>query len=273
MNHMKWSVLAVLIAVLSIYACRGPKKIQTAIKNVDSSQVVKVDKPEVDSAAIKASIIERVNEHKVKCRTFSAKIKLDLTDNTGKKSNATVFVRMVSDSLIWVSLTGALGVEGYRAIITPDSVYLMDKMEKTFSRRSVSYLQDVIKLPIDFFASQDLLLGNPVFFADNIVSYKYAGASLMALSVGSFFKHMITLDTANNQITHSKLDDVEELRNRTCDITLGNFQNQQGRYFSTYREITITEKSKLDIILDYKQFSFDEPMTFPFNVPKNYTIK
>jgi Domain of unknown function (DUF4292) len=40
--------------------------------------------------------------------------------------------------------------------------------------------------------------------------------------------------------------------------------------FSTKRNITVSEKKKLDIVLDYRQYGFNETLSFPFNVPKNY---
>jgi len=37
---------------------------------------------------------------------------------------------MQKDSIIWVSLTGLLGIEGYRMIVNKDSVKLMNKLKK-----------------------------------------------------------------------------------------------------------------------------------------------
>lgn len=266
-------VLFFVMATAVIIGCRGTRKIQTAIQNVDTTSVVAVKKPTIDSAAIKASILGKVHANNIDFRFFLAKIKVDFEDNTGKNSNATAFVRIAKDSLMWVSLTGALGIEGYRALITPDSVIVMAKQEKTVSYRSVAYLQEVIKLPVDFYVLQNLIVGNPVFFPDNIVSFKNNGNDLMALSIGQFFKHIITLDTTNNTIIHSKLDDVDSLRNRTCDITFDSYSNIQNRMFSNMRDITVTERSRLDIKLEFKQVVFDEPQTFPFTIPKNYQVK
>lgn len=267
------AVLVIAVVAGAVLGCRGTRKIQTAIENVDTSSVVAVKKPAVDSAAIKASILERVHANHIDFKYFLGKIKVDFEDNTGKNSNATAFVRIAKDSLMWVSLTGALGIEGYRALITPDSVIVMAKQEKTVAYRSVAYLQEVIKLPVDFYVLQNLIVGNPVFFPDNIVSFKNNGNDLMALSIGQFFKHILTLDTTNNTITHSKLDDVDSLRNRTCDITFDGYSSIQNRLFSNMREITVTERSKLDIKLEFKQVVFDEPQSFPFTIPKNYQVK
>jgi len=40
--------------------------------------------------------------------------------------------------------------------------------------------------------------------------------------------------------------------------------------FSTYRKIAVSEKAKLDIELQFKQFDFNAALSFPFNIPKNY---
>jgi hypothetical protein len=227
----------------------------------------------MDSNELKKEIFNRINSNKIDFQYFSGKIKIDYNDSKGKNVNANAFIRMKKDSIIWLSLTGPLNIEGYRVIVKPNEVVVMDKLEKTISNKSMAYLQDLIKLPVDFHTVQDLLLGNPVFFNDSIVSFRNSGPSLLALSVGEFFKHLITIDTTDNRILHSKLDDVEDTRNRTCDISLSDYNNQQGRLFSNTREIIVTEKDKKEIKLDYKQVSFDEPQSFPFNIPKSYRVK
>jgi len=270
---MKNIFLFLIISILTVIACRPAKKIQTVVSKKDTSTTVVISNPTVDSNALKQEILKRVNSNKIDFSFFAGKIKLDYNDQKGKNINATAFVRMKKDSIIWLSVTGLLGIEGFRLLVKPDTVIIMDKLEKTISYKSVAYLQEMIKLPVDFYTLQDLLLGNAVFFPNNIVSYRNSENTLLALSIGDFFKHLITIDTTDNRILHSKLDDVQDIRNRTCDITMSDYNKQQGRLFSNTREITITEKAKLEIKLDYKQVIFDEPQSFPFNIPKNYKLK
>lgn len=259
--------------LFAIASCKAPKQIQTAIQKVDSAAVTPVTAPEVDSAAIKKAIYDRVHSNKIDFNYFLGKIKIDFNDSKGKNTNATAFIRIKKDSLMWISITGALGIEGFRILVRPDSVWVMDKLEKTIAARSVEYLKEIVKLPVDFTVLQDLIIGNPVFFPQNVNSFKTTGNTLMALSTGEYFKHLITVDTSNNSILHSKLDDVDQLRNRTCGISLSGYAQVQNRLFSNMREITVTEKSKLDVLLEFKQVTFDEVQTFPFTIPKNYTSK
>ena len=88
--------------------------------------------------------------------------------------------------------------------------------------------------------------------------------------MGKYFKHLLTLDKGNHFLVHSKLDDVNINRNRTADITYSNFETVNGINFSTYREITVSEKNKIDIQMNFKQWEFNKELTINFSIPKNY---
>jgi len=270
--------ILVINAIVVFASCRSTKKITTAMGKTDTIPTVIINNvPKVDSAALKMGILKKVQANKVECSWFAAtKIKADYDDNSGDNNNFNVSIRLRKDSVIWVSLTKkVLGIdfEGLRILATKDSVKILNKQDKEIKYRSIAYLQEITKLPFDFSTLQDLILGNPIFFTDNIVSYKYYEDKVQALSIGNLFKHLITVDTTNNNILHNKLDDVDITKNRTCDITFSNYENKNSRIFSTDRNITVTEKSKLDIHLNFKQYSFNEPQTFPFTIPKSYTVK
>ncbi|MEO6916312.1 MAG: DUF4292 domain-containing protein, partial [Chitinophagaceae bacterium] len=149
-------------------------------------------------------------------------------------------------------------------MITKDSVIVLNKKDKVVQFRSLSYLQEISQLPFDFFTLQDLIIGNPVYLETNIVSFKKYKDHILMLLSGEKFKHLMTLNSADYLLQHSKLDDVTASRNRTCDLTYTNYENKSGLLFSTGRQITVSEKSKLDIGMDFKQYSFNESLSFPF---------
>jgi len=266
-------VMVIPAGILSLASCKSAKTIQTAMNKKDTAVITVMSDTGVDSAAVIHDLLFKVHKSVIDFTSFNGKIKVDYTDQSGKTQGATVFVRMRKDSLMWISLTGTLGVEGFRALVKPDSVWVLDKLEKTITRRSIASLQELTGLPLDFGSLQDLLVGNPVYFSGNIVSYENNGNLVTALSIGEFFKHLLTLDTISNTITQSKIDDVEASRNRTCFVQYADYQALQGRNFSTKREVTVTEKSSLNIKLEYKTFVFDEQQTFPFSIPKSYKEK
>jgi len=266
----------ILLVVIVFASCRPAKKVQrieSAISKKDTSQTV-IIKPEekIDSFALVRGILDKVAARKIDYKTFSAKIKVEYEGANGS-DGATANIRMQKDSLIWISLTGLLGIEGYRLLATKDSVHLMNKLNKTIQHRSISYLQELADVPLDFYGLQDLIVGNPVFLDSNIVSYRSSGKELRVMVMGNLFKNYITFDTSDYRIMHSKLDDVNTLRNRTCDITYNDFEKEGNYLFSKSRKISVAEKSKLDINLNFKQYDFDKPLTFPFAIGKNYKVK
>ena len=262
-----------IVVIVAIAGCRPAKKvehIQAAISKKDtSSRVIVTPEKVVDSLSIVKNIIADVTKNRIDFTTFTAKVKIEY-EGKENSDQATAYIRIQKDSLIWISLTGALGIEGIRVLITKDSVRLMNKLQKTVQYRSLAYLQELTEVPFDFYAVQDIIVGNPVFLDSNIVSYQSNGKDLLVLMVGNLFKHLITLENNDFKVLHSKLDDIDATRNRTCDITYDGYENAGNFNFSTKRKITVAEKAKLDINLDFKSYNFNKPQDYPFNIPKNY---
>lgn len=261
---------------LAVVGCRPAKKvqkIQEAISRVDTSGVTVVKKTDTSDSLNRArNIYNKVIQNRIDFKTLSAKVRVEYNGKEGG-DEATAYIRMEKDNMIWLSLRGALGIEGFRVLITKDSVKVMNLLKKQVQYRTTSYLQEVTQLPFDFTTLQDLIVGNPVFIDSNIVSYKTnPNNELLVLMVGKLFKHLVTLDNNNFKVVHSKLDDIDVERNRTCDISFDNYESPLGIVFSTKRRISVAEKSKLDINLDFKQYSFNQPQTFPFTIPKNYKV-
>lgn len=277
---MQKHITLICIALLSVtffYACRPARKVQkieTAINSVDTTRatMVKPEEKTVDSLHVVKDIIKNLQQTRIDYNTFSAKVKFDY-QSANDENHATANIHMKKDSIIWIQITGLAGIEGLRLIITKDSVKLINYLEHYYQFNSVTYLQELVDAPLSFYDLQDIIVGNPIFVDSNVVSYKSAPNGLQVLMVGKLFKNLVTFDKTNLHIVHSKLDDADPMRNRTCDFTYGGFKTQDSLSFSTSREITFAEKSKLDINLDFKQYSFNQPENYPFNIPKRYKRK
>ncbi len=62
-------------------------------------------------------------------------------------------------------------------------------------------------------------------------------------------------------VKHSKLDDVNQLRSRACFLTYSDYESDKGVKFSTDRRISVTEKTRLDVKLNFKQYAFNETLS------------
>ncbi|AXY76104.1 DUF4292 domain-containing protein [Paraflavitalea soli] len=274
MTYIKWlGLLAVLIVAIQASSCRSTRKIQTAITKKDTTVVVVV--PEVDRKVDSTKYIQQVfqavqNNRISNFRSMTAKVKVDYKGADGKKLDFTANVRLQKDSAIWIIVNTIIG-EALRAMVTKDSVKVLYKMDKLVQLRSIEYLQEVTKIPFSFKEMQDLFMGNPIYLDSNIVSYKNEEKTISLMSVGALFKHFLTVFRNDYAPQHSKLDDVDVIRARTCDITYGDYEAKNGINFAKYRKIVVSEKSKLEVELQFKQFDFiNEQLSFPFPIPKNY---
>lgn len=266
-----------LSLVLFIYSCAPIKKalpIQEALEKKDTVQavIIKPNEPKIDSTILIKETLQKIWDKRIDYKTFNAKVKTDYYGQE-QSQNFTAYVSIKKDSIIYLQMKGFLGVVGLQAKITKDSVIMVYKLEKKIEKRTVNYLQELTQIPFDFYTIQDLIIGNPVFTSNNLASYKQSNGQLLALVIGDIFKHLVTINESDLILTHSKLDDKDPLRNRTCDITYNNYINKSGVNFSTYRNISVAEKAKLDINLEFKEYTFNEPLKYMFSIPKNYKIK
>jgi hypothetical protein len=265
---------AMVILAIAATGCRATKKINAAIAPRDSTKVVMLSDPHADSVLNINRMVSAIYNNRIDFKTFSAKVKVDYWDKDGKGPDLTVFVRMQKDSAIWLSVNATVfSYEAFRVLITPDSVKLINKKDKLVQLRSSNYLVEVAHLPFDFKGLQDLIIGNPVFLDANIVSYKQEPNVTSLLSIGEIFKNLITIGNTDYLVQHSKLDDVNPVRNRTADLSYSNYNGAGGKAFATFRKISLAEKNKIDVELEFKQFSFNESLNFPFSIPKNYTVQ
>jgi len=260
----------VCISIVSLLtACRSTRQIGTAISKKDTIGRVLVDPAAADSMQVVRRILGRIDSNRIHYTTFHAKMGIDYRGGDGKNYDVNASIRMYRDSAIWISANAVLGIEAMRVLVTKDSVKMLDKLNKVYTARSIDYIQEVTSLPLDLYTLQELIIGNPVFLDTNVVAYASTSTITSLLSIGPWFKNLLTLD-AENRPVHSKLDDVNPVRNRTAEISYAEYESKRGLPFATRRRIIVAERNRLEIRLDFKQYEFGAEQSFPFSVPKNY---
>ena len=252
-----------------LQACTNVKKVQViqdALTVADSSALKKV--PEIDSLAIVKEIVDHFNTDKISFTTMNAKIKVDYES----EKNADTYIANLSiqkDSAIYITIRGAMGVIGLKALIKKDSVTLFYPLTKKTDKRQLSALVDIVKIPFSFATIQDLIVGNPIYM-DNakLISFKKSDEKLQVSLLGALFKNLVVLDLEHTKILQLKLDDIDIAQHRTCNISYSNHVNTDKASFPLNREIAIESKSKLIIHMEVKEYSFNEPLKYTFAIPR-----
>ena len=244
--------------------------------NAAKAAVATVRDVHADSMAVIHTALAGIVRNHIDFQTFSGVMRVHYQGSNGQDYEFNAVVKIKKDSAIFIEIyikVGPLTVRAFDVLITPDSVKIKDLQKKVVRLRSVSFLREQVNLPVNFSIVQDILIGNPIFLdTTNILYYRTEPKGLSLFSVGRIFTNFLTLNQDNTP-NHSKLDDTDPLRARTCDITYGDYDygGPATVPFSTYRKISVAENGKVDIEIGInKHYKFNEPLSYTFSVPKNY---
>ncbi len=108
-------------------------------------------------------LIRQMKQNHFQFRSLTAKVNSKITFK-GKSFKFKSAVRMRKDSLIWISMSPAMGVEAARAQITPDSLKFINRFEKTYWSGSFRDVRHLLKAEVNFSMLQDFMVGNAVGF-------------------------------------------------------------------------------------------------------------
>ncbi len=203
--------------------------------------------------------------------TIKSKIQFKETHKTTK---ATALIRIKKDSIIWFNLSGALGVQGVRAIITKDSVKIINRVEKKYYLYDFNEVSKEFKFPIDFNLIQSMIVGDMPKPLANSNSIKKSGE-----------QYIIKQNIENIRITNlvnlqtMKLVEVnvtEKETDNSLKLLYKDFKdvNGQGLPFSIFISlIHYNEFGELETQLTINHSRAepsDKPLRFPFSIPKKY---
>lgn len=270
MRNLKNSLC--LILVLLTAACANVKKVQViqdalAVKVLPDAAAL-AEKARLDSLLMVKGIVTNIANTKIGFSSMNAKLKIDYETSKNKDSYI-ANLSIQKDSCMYITIRGAMGVIGLKAFINKDSIVLIFPLSKKTERHPLSYLQEVIKIPLSYQTIEDLVVGNPIFMDSiDLISYKVMNERLQVSLMGKLFKNLMILSEDNSKLVELKLDDVDITKHRTCDINYSEHTLVKNIQFPLNRTISINAQTKLDIGMEFKEFNFDEPLKYTFTIPK-----
>ncbi|HUX83952.1 MAG TPA: DUF4292 domain-containing protein [Chitinophagaceae bacterium] len=227
----------------------------------------------VTEASALAQVLSGVRSHIIPFQSFSAKLKVDYSDSRGDQTAITAFVHLQKDSAIWISITPLLGIEMARVLITPDSVMIMNKINKTIKTRGTDLIRQILNIPADFSTLQDILIGNPIFLNGEVKDYSRSPSLISFTCLDSSLQSHYIVFSDDYRIQDFRLSDRDTASGRYCDITFGDYAEVDGRNFSTRRRIFAEDTSVTQINLSFSRVRFDQPLSFSFYIPSDYRRK
>jgi hypothetical protein len=208
-------------------------------------------------------------------RYLKAKGKLQLNMN-GQQQTANMNLRIRRDSAIWLS--GSLvGIEGVRALLTPDSVRVIMPLQREYFVGGYEYLSQLLGVPVTFQQVQAVLLGDyfpapsgttPTVVAEQgrqRVSYSQATVQL---------EQLINLD--NGRLQQLKATDSSSPRGLTVDYSDFRPVEPTNQPFAHASFVQAQQTGPKGVItstaaINYSKIDFDrERLNFPFAISPKY---
>lgn len=270
MNRMvrksfKWVVLLLFSVV--IFSCKSKKVV------VDESSIKSY---EVDT------VFQKMSANQYEFQWLKGKLKgVYSIDN--RKQNFSGQFRIRRDSVIWCSIT-AMNIEVIRVMVRQDSVFLLNRLEKTYFATTVDYINKMLDTDVDFDMLQALLLGNdiPYYEKDKFDLSEHASTYELNTLGRRKLKKYVETTTDNQRVLIQKIQvskgnfkiieqSVKQLRtpNKKLTATYEDFENIGG-LFPTNVEFVVSGTKKLNISFKFSKVIKDDKFRFPFKFPSRY---
>jgi hypothetical protein len=209
----------------------------------------------------------------LKFKYFSGKGKLNYQDQNNS-INANFHLRIRKDSLIWISV-GQLGIEGARFIITKDSIFGLNKLNKEFYAYSIEHFSKTFNIELTYNTFERVLVGNmPV--------EPNCSDTLIVQGNYEILKRITSNHTIESYINgqNQRLDKftlVQQPLSNSLDVNYSDFQaiasiffgykvNASIKYFTNDNRVVYNS-----VYIEYQKIDIDEKeLKFPFNIPNRY---
>lgn len=256
-------------------ACHHPKQLaRNTFPATDTTRVAAHRDSTTDEERTRmvGEMLKGIKEHNIDFKSFSGRMKLAFENDKKSHNNLTANIRIRKDSIIWISVSAPIIDEVVRAVITPDSLKLYNRLDKELFLRKMSDAEQLLNIPFDFKTLQDLLIGNPVYLTDSVFQVVKTPSIISFSCEQDKFISLFNVFADDYGLQQSKVMDKDSTNpnKRSCELTYGDYAQVAGHKFPTIRRIFIEEKSVTRIALDFTRYDFDVPVNFPFSMPSSY---
>ncbi len=227
-------------------------------------------------------LIKEVQENEFDFDSFQAKMNLKI--ETADKSFSTKGqLRMQKDSIIWTSISAPLGVEVLRMMVTPDSVFMLNRNDKTYLIENISVFNDISPMitTIDFI--QAVLVGNDINLRESDIYKISIKDGQYNLLISNELKKTIKqsddewkvmlkdiwIDPQLFKITKYYIKEYADSK-RKIELEYSDFEEVNGKYIPTKISIDIHGDFLLKAEISYSNIVVGDNIEFIFNVPKKY---
>ena len=260
MKHLFYFFASVAI-ITSLFGCKSMQRVATTPSGL----------PRITTSAL----LDSVNENSFDL--LSAK--LGVSHSTEKATqNFGARVRVKKDSIIWVSITPALGIEAVRVVVTPDSIKMLNRLENKYFIESFKKTNDLLQLEITYSMLQSVLLGEFIPIYDQNDYALQPLVDLYTLIADEKVAENTDVDVRVEQRTEfdpsiwrvKRTILKNKARNEQILAEYSDFQLIGSKIFPATMRFRTQGKENVAVDLSWSKIEEKTTLRFPFNIPNKY---
>jgi len=231
--------ITALLSVIILSSCNLLKK-----SNTDNNSSNKISLSEKE-------LIKKINSQNIspEWTSLNSKIKVN---KEGQEVTINAHIRIKKDSIIWISVKAPLGIEIFRTMITSDSVYYMNRMNKNYFIKHISHIREVVKTDVSFIKLQEIIFASPNITVLNSNKENY-----------EILKDIFRVYKMELQEEEDKKVSI-----RYSDYKV--FSDIGGLYFPEKIFIDVKSKEVFTAEVNYTKIKFNKIASISFKIPKSY---
>ena len=190
-------------------------------------------------------------------------------------------LKILKDSIIWISLSPGLGIEAARLMLTKDSVFLLDKLNGSLTKGKYTYLKNLYKVDVDYNSLQAILTNN-FFIYPSVSNEKNEFTNRFHISKDSIelavyrkdelsVENLVNIQKSVYRINSYLINDVPNRRSLNVNYQ-SKASHDQKNFPGSITIKSVNENKFLNIDLDYTKVTLNEDLTFSFKVPQDYRV-
>lgn len=235
------------------------------------SECKSIHKVEIGNRKIKDinKLIEKIDKNQIDYQWFRAKTKVNYKSDKINQ-NFILHLKMRKDSLIWGSISAALGVELIRFIITEDSMKFVDRFNRKYFSGPSAYVYELFPIiDINIFSLfENLILGNILFTIDETYSLSGDKQTTQLNKKNTDYNKTIYLSNQDYHVTGYLIENI--LLNQRITIDYQGKISNKGISIPETIQIKSLGKHFGNINIDIASIQFNKPGKFNFSIPNSY---
>jgi len=212
---------------------------------------------------------------------FAARVAVDAELDRDKRS-FNVNLRIQRDSIIWMSISPAMGIEVARVLINRDSVKFINRINGTYFKGGFGYLSELVQADLNFQMVQSILLGNAYlhYSVDKYIQDRENGELVLStfkkrkmkreneMEIPEILTQEIWYSPEKQKVSRMEMRDYRPMRNFSVQYLA--YELIDSLLVPSALKIDAQAKKSFSIQLSYSRIVLNKEQNLAFTIPDDY---